>query len=223
MTATSAMTRPYTTLEAITMTSAASAAPAGAAAARRAKLTVVAVLDADDQHDHQPDLEGVERAVRAERAVRQHRQDDERDQHELHDRRDVTLPDAGGECMQRILEVQKDRDHAAQGDGNREFAHHRIGADAKQEERRDLGRLPGVVLAATRHHEVADDEERRDGDESRRDDPAAVVLRKPAADRPERRDERERADAADGGFRALPLQADQEAEEQRDADLAKEL
>ena len=165
--------------------------------------------DADDQHDHQPDLEGIERVVRAERAVWQHRQDDERDQHELHDRRDVSLADACGECMQRILEVQEDRDHAAERDGNREFAHHHIGPDAEQQERRDLGRLPGVVIAAARHHEVAEDEERRNGDQPRRDDPAAVVLREPAADRPERGDERERADAADRGFRALPLQADQ--------------
>ncbi len=65
-------------------------------------------------------------------AIRQHRQYHQRNQHKLHDRGHVALANACRERVQRILEVQEDRDRAAERDRDGEFADHDIGADAEQ-------------------------------------------------------------------------------------------
>ncbi len=179
--------------------------------------------DADDQRDHQPGLERVEDLVRPVAAIGQYRQDHERDQHELHDRGHVALADLRGERVQQFLVVQQHRDRAAERDRDCGLADHEVGADAVQQQCRDLGRLSGIHVAALRQHEIADDQQRRERDEAGRHDPAAVFDREPAAERAQGRDHREGADAADRGFRPLALEPDQQPEQQRSRELHEEI
>lgn len=175
--------------------------------------------DGDDQHHHQPDLEGTQDVVRPVGLVRQQRQDDHGDQHELENRADVGRSEAADELFHPVLHVQQHGRRAAENDRGRGVTADEHRADTEHHESGYLGRLADRrVVHAVLRHPVAGDQKARHPEQPGGDDPAAEIPREQGRDRAEQRDQREGANARELVLVPFALQADEQAEPERDTE-----
>ena len=157
--------------------------------------------------------------VRAVGFVRKHRKDHHRDEHEEHDRPHIGIADGARKTMQRLLPVQKQRNHSSENHDQKVLSGNEKRPQRVEEEDCHLrGESASSARAETR--KIGEEHRARwSEEEPRAENPAAVDLRELAADGAEQGDQRKCANASESRLHALPLQADEQAQPQRDEKL----
>ncbi len=125
--------------------------------------------------------------------------------------------------MQGRLPVQKQCDGGPGYDGLDDVVGGQDGPDHEHDEDRHLRRDPGVdVVVLTEPDHVGHHGQCGEAQHTGRDDPTPEARRKSGGYHPQQADERKGADPGHAARRALPLQADEKTEPDRDSNLMKE-
>ena len=199
-------------------------------AAEKLVADIAAKAQPDDQHDHQPRFAWVEHVERdaklkqAERVVgliRQHRQNDARDQHELHDRPQVLVAEFRRDTVQFGLELQKHGHAAADGNGHLDRANHHECSHGVHQQHGHVGGGARVRIGA-RAEEMGNYRHGRDGDQAGGHDPTLlVVVGQDNRQAAQHGNQRKSAHAGHPTGRMLPLQTDQQSQQDGDSQLLK--
>ena len=130
--------------------------------------------------------------------------------------RSSRVAQASDQPVELGLEVEEHGDGAAQHHRHRAIAEHGVGAEAVHQEEGDLGGDAGVGLRVAQVGDVAHRGRRRDAKQAGGQDPAARGGGEQRADGSEQRDQREGAEPGQLRLRALALEADDQAQAERD-------